>query len=144
MWCAAGTIGSSLTTLARERRLSEAYRDAGGTGPEVLIRHVWLGEPPRDAINAKLNEYRRTASSETSPGPADPTASTASRFGTDEIITSHDPAEIAGRLAHALAYTGKTCLHLRIHVPGIAPELAREQIGLLGREVLPILRPLLP
>jgi hypothetical protein len=31
-------------------------------------------------------------------------------------------------------------LNLRVHVPGIAPEAAREQIARLGDEVLPALR----
>ena len=138
--CGAGTIGSSLTTLDRERLVSEQYRAAGGTGPEVLIRHVWLGEPPRDAINAKLNEYRRTAAARTA-GSAAPAPSP--RFGTDEIIATPDPDELVERVMHAFRVTGKTCLHLRVHVPGVAPEAARTQIRLLGEQVLPRLRSLL-
>jgi alkanesulfonate monooxygenase SsuD/methylene tetrahydromethanopterin reductase-like flavin-dependent oxidoreductase (luciferase family) len=141
--CGAGTIGSSLTTLDRERRLSEAYRDAGGAGPEVLIRHVWLGDPPRDAINAKLNEYRRTAEARGAGSSPSSSSGTPAAFGTDEIIASHDPAEIAGRVAAALAFTGKTCVHLRVHVPGVAPEPIREQVELLGERVVPLLRHLL-
>src|SRR4051812_14163558 len=37
--CGVGIIGSSLTTLPRERELGEEHRAAGGTGPQVLIRH---------------------------------------------------------------------------------------------------------
>jgi alkanesulfonate monooxygenase SsuD/methylene tetrahydromethanopterin reductase-like flavin-dependent oxidoreductase (luciferase family) len=130
--CGAGTIGSSLTTLDRERQMSEAYRNAGGSGPELLIRHVWLGTPPRDAINAKLAEYRRSGEASRAAGAA--------RFETDEIIASKDADEIAGRLVDALRYTGKTCLHLRVQMPAIPPELVREQIQLLGQEVLPRVR----
>lgn len=127
--CGVGTIGSSLTTLDRERRLSEVYRSAGGSGPEVLIRHVWLGKPPREAIAAKQAEYRQTSGS----GGA--------RFwGADEIITSEDASVIAERLKDALVFTGKTCLHLRVHVPDISPQQAREQVQLLGKHVLPLLR----
>jgi alkanesulfonate monooxygenase SsuD/methylene tetrahydromethanopterin reductase-like flavin-dependent oxidoreductase (luciferase family) len=125
-----GIIGSSLTTLDHERRLTEVYQAAGGTGPDVLIRHVWLGDPPWDAINAKRAEYRQTSRD----------IGATRSFGADEIIASHDPTEIAARVEAALAYTGKTCLHLRVHVPDIPPELAREQIRLLGERVLPLLR----
>ena len=41
-----GLVFDSLTTPARCRELVDAYRDAGGTGPCVLIRRAWIGEPP--------------------------------------------------------------------------------------------------
>jgi hypothetical protein len=34
-------------------------------------------------------------------------------------------------------------LNLRVHVNGVSPEQARQQIGRLGAEVLPILRSML-
>jgi alkanesulfonate monooxygenase SsuD/methylene tetrahydromethanopterin reductase-like flavin-dependent oxidoreductase (luciferase family) len=127
--CGAGIIGSSLITADRERRLSEVYRAAGGTGPEVLIRYVWLGDPPQSTIDAKFDDYRRSA------------ANTGRQIvGADEIIHSRDATEIADRLLEAFNYTGKTCLHLRVHVPGISPEMARDQITAVGASVLPLLR----
>ncbi|MET7305145.1 hypothetical protein [Embleya sp. NPDC005575] len=38
------------------------------------------------------------------------------------------------------AEAGATCVNLRIHVPGVSTEAAREQIAALGHEVLPRLR----
>ena len=32
------------------RELVDAYRDAGGTGPCVLMRRAWVGEPPRERL----------------------------------------------------------------------------------------------
>jgi alkanesulfonate monooxygenase SsuD/methylene tetrahydromethanopterin reductase-like flavin-dependent oxidoreductase (luciferase family) len=127
--CGSGIIGSSLITLDRERRLSEAYRQAGGTGPEMLIRFIWLGDPPTEAIAAKFSEYQRNSSGRRSP-----------IAGASEIISSRDPGEIADRLLEAMAYTAKTCLHLRVHVPAVPPEAIREQIGAVGESVLPLLR----
>lgn len=127
--CGAGIIGSSLVPAGRERRLGEAYREAGGIGPEVLIRFVWLGEPPTAAIGAKFAEYQRNA--------GDP-ARLAGAAG--EIIAGRDPGEIAERLGQAMAESGRSCLHLRVHVPGISPEAARDQIRAVGQSVLPRLR----
>jgi alkanesulfonate monooxygenase SsuD/methylene tetrahydromethanopterin reductase-like flavin-dependent oxidoreductase (luciferase family) len=130
--CRAGIIGSSLITVARDRELSDFYTVAGGDGPRVLIRHVWLGPPPRDAINAKLAEYRASASDR---GPT---------LATDELITSDDPAEIAERVVAAWVDSAKTCANLRIHVPAIPAARAREQIEAVGKEVVPLIRSRLP
>ena len=61
--CQAGIIGSSLISLETERDLSQAYRSAGGTGPEVLIRFIWLGDLPTDAVDSKFKEYQNTSRS---------------------------------------------------------------------------------
>ena len=126
--CGAGIIGSSLVPMSRERRLSEEYLAAGGTGPQVLIRHVWLGSPPRDAIEAKLAEYRRSSSEAGRP------------LGTDELIAGFDATEIAERVVEAARTAGKTCVHLRVHVPLIPPGQVREQITAIGEQVVPIIR----
>jgi len=118
--------GSSLVPLDRERRLSAICRHAGGPGPEVLIRFVGIGPLPMGAIRSTFAEYERAS------------ASAGGRLtGAAEIITSHDVAEMAERLLEAMATTGRTSLHLRVHVPGVPPEAVREQTGLLGRQVLP-------
>jgi alkanesulfonate monooxygenase SsuD/methylene tetrahydromethanopterin reductase-like flavin-dependent oxidoreductase (luciferase family) len=127
--CQAGIIGSSLISLQTERDLSEAYRSAGGTGPEVLIRFVWLGELPTDAVNSKFGEYQNTSR-----------IRGASISGAAEIIASKDPALIAERLIEAMDLTGREALHLRVHVPGIPPERIREQIQAVGESVLPLIR----
>lgn len=127
--CRAGIIGSSLIPIDRERRLSETYRSAGGSGPEVLIRFVWVGEPPTSAIASKFQEYRRNSSADGALSSAE-----------SQIIASTDPGEIADRLRQAMLSSGRTCLHLRVHVPGIEPEVARDQIRALAEGVLPRLR----
>jgi alkanesulfonate monooxygenase SsuD/methylene tetrahydromethanopterin reductase-like flavin-dependent oxidoreductase (luciferase family) len=127
--CGAGIIGSSLVTLDRERAVSEAYRSAGGSGPEMLIRFVWLGEPPQSAIASKFGEYQRSS------------ASSGRRIsGAGEIIASTDPAEIAGQLLDAISATRRTCLHLRMHVPAVPPAAVRDQIEAVGSEVVPLVR----
>jgi alkanesulfonate monooxygenase SsuD/methylene tetrahydromethanopterin reductase-like flavin-dependent oxidoreductase (luciferase family) len=131
--CGAGIIGSSLLDLDTERRIGDAYRGAGGSGPSVLIRFVWLGEPPRDAIAAKYGDYQRS------------TAAAGRRIsGASEILAREDPAELADELVAALEHAGHGALHLRVHVPGVPPEAVREQIGEIARSVLPRVRAALP
>lgn len=128
--CGAGTIGSSLLDVDQERRLSDAYRSAGGTGPQVLIRFVWLGEPPMDAIAAKAADYARSTAA---------AGRTIAGWG-GGIVAEGDPAVLAERLLEARERSRCTALHLRVHVPGVAPEAVRAQIAELGRSVLPHLR----
>lgn len=136
--CGAGVIGSSMLSVDQERKLGEAYRQAGGSGPEVLLRFVWLGDLPDGPVATKYREYARTSS--TSAGGDGAPAGSHQASGQRAIIASRDPAEIAERLCDALKHSGRTCLHLRVHVPGIPPAMAREQIDALGGEVLPRLR----
>ena len=45
---------------------------------------------------------------------------------------------IAERLAAVAAGVGADALNLRIHVPGVAPDVARDQITRLGATVEPL------
>ena len=47
----AGIVYDGASALDRLRTLSDAYDQAGGDGPKVLIRRVWLGAPPREAFD---------------------------------------------------------------------------------------------
>ncbi|MDH3706089.1 MAG: LLM class flavin-dependent oxidoreductase, partial [Acidimicrobiia bacterium] len=51
----------SLQGPAVSRRLSEAYLDAGGTEARILIRRVWIGDPPSDEMAAQMAHYRSYA-----------------------------------------------------------------------------------
>ena len=54
----AGLLFDSLSKPDRCRALSDAYRAAGGTGPCILIRRAWVGEPPRADVDAQVDVYR--------------------------------------------------------------------------------------
>ena len=56
-----GILFDSLATPERCRRLSDAYREAGGRGPVILIRRAWIGEPPRQRVDDQLDVYREYA-----------------------------------------------------------------------------------
>ena len=125
----AGIIIDSLSKPARARSLTDAYRAAGGTAACILVRRVWLGEPPRADIDRQVEVYRGYAS-----------ADAARQWGSDELITHADASAAVGHLVAVMRDSGADALNLRVHVPGVDPVLAREQIAGLGDDVLPALR----
>lgn len=124
-----GILFDSLSLAERCRELSDAYREAGGTSSVILIRRAWLGEPPRDQVEQQLDVYRGYSS-----------RAAQLHWGGNELIGSTDSVAVAEGLADAARRAGADALNLRIHVPGVAPAAAREQIEGLGDTVLEPLR----
>jgi hypothetical protein len=114
----------SLSTPQRCRQLTDAYRAAGGHGPCVLIRRAWIGEPPVERVARQVEVYR----SYSRPG--------AQAHWQGEQLVAGDPRAVAAGLRDAMEIAGCDCVNLRVHVPGVAPELAREQIRRLGDDVV--------
>jgi alkanesulfonate monooxygenase SsuD/methylene tetrahydromethanopterin reductase-like flavin-dependent oxidoreductase (luciferase family) len=125
----AGIILDSLTTPARGRELTDAYRAAGGTGPCILIRRAWVGEPWRERVDAQVEVYRSYAG-----------AAAAEHWGGDELQADTDPDAVAAGLLEALRESGCDALNIRVHVPGVSAEVVREQIVRVGDEVVPAVR----
>ncbi len=124
-----GILFDSLSTPERCRELSDAYRAAGGTGPCVLIRRAWMGEPPREGVARQVDLYRGYA----------PAASQTHWEG-EQLVSSAAGSDVAGGLTDAALRAGADAVNLRVHVPGVTPDAAREQIARLGDEVVPALR----
>jgi alkanesulfonate monooxygenase SsuD/methylene tetrahydromethanopterin reductase-like flavin-dependent oxidoreductase (luciferase family) len=124
-----GLLFDSLVTPTRCRELVDTYRESGGVGPVVLIRRAWVGEPPRIEVDRQVDVYRSYA----------PRAAPA-HWGRDEMAQSTDGAEVVERLVGAAREAGADALNLRVHVPGVSPAAAREQIERLGSDVVPRVR----
>ena len=124
-----GIILDSLASVARCRELADAYRAAGGIGAVVLVRRVWIGDPPRARFDNQVQVYR---------GYAPPGATTT--WGADEMLADTDGDTLAARLAQAVLDAGADACNVRIHVPGVGPVAARAQIARLGDEVVPRVR----
>jgi alkanesulfonate monooxygenase SsuD/methylene tetrahydromethanopterin reductase-like flavin-dependent oxidoreductase (luciferase family) len=120
-----GIVFDSLSTPQRCRKLTTAYRAAGGTGPCILIRRAWIGEPPIESVARQLDVYRSYAS----PG--------AQAHWQGEQLVAGDVNAVAAGLRAAMESAGCDALNLRVHVPGVEPERAREQICRLGDDVVP-------
>jgi alkanesulfonate monooxygenase SsuD/methylene tetrahydromethanopterin reductase-like flavin-dependent oxidoreductase (luciferase family) len=124
-----GILFDSLSTPERCRELTDAYRDAGGRGPCIMIRRAWIGEAPRQRVEQQLDVYRSY-----SPRAAQ------SHWGADELVGERDARAVHDGLADTARRAGIDALNLRVHVPGVTPEAAREQIARLGDEVVGALR----
>jgi len=125
----AGVLYDGATEPDHLGRISAAYDAAGGTGPKVLIRRVWLGDPPVDAFDRQLDVYRSY------------TPAAAQQHWRDHGFLCRDDGDaLVDDLLAARASAGADVLNLRIHVDGVSPAQAREQIARLGSEVLPGLR----
>jgi len=128
-----GLLYDSLVSVERAAEISRVHREGGGDGARILIRRVWLGEPPADAVAVQMERFRDAAS-----------ASTQRHWGEgDSIVASTDAAEVAEGLAALVASTGSDALNLRVFHAGISPAQARSQIERIGLEVLPLLRAML-
>ena len=125
----AGLLFDSLVTPARVRELVDAYRAAGGAQPCVLIRRAWLGDPPRADVDRQVGVYHSYAPS------AAPT-----HWGADEMVVGPAADAVAKQLVDTLHAAGADALNLRVHVPGVTVDAARDQIGRLGDEVLPLVK----
>jgi len=82
-----------------------------------------------ELLDAQLDVYRGYTS-----------AAAQAKWGTDELAGGEDPSEVVDALEDAATRAGADALNLRVHVPGVTPEMAREQIERLGDEVVAPLR----
>ena len=125
--CGAGILMEGMSAPPRLARLTLAYAEAGGTGPTVLIRRVWLGRVRSGLVARQRAVYESYAGD-------------GSSFGEDQTIAADEPAELAERLAATMKEVGVDAVNLRVHLPGVAPEEVREQITHIGSAVVPRLK----
>jgi alkanesulfonate monooxygenase SsuD/methylene tetrahydromethanopterin reductase-like flavin-dependent oxidoreductase (luciferase family) len=125
--CGAGILTDGMSTIPRLRKICDAYDAGGGTQPKVIIRRVWLGAPRSELIGRQRVVY-------------DTYSADRQQFAEDQTITAREPREMADRLFDTWQSTGADAINLRVHLPGVAPVEAREQITLVAEQVLPLLR----
>jgi alkanesulfonate monooxygenase SsuD/methylene tetrahydromethanopterin reductase-like flavin-dependent oxidoreductase (luciferase family) len=116
----AGLLFESMTAPERLRELVQHYRDAGGTGPIVLIRRVWVGETTLQRQERQMGVYRSYA------------GGSAPQHWQGQQLINGDAGEIADRLAEAARDVGADAINLRIQVPGVTPDEMMSQIEALG------------
>jgi alkanesulfonate monooxygenase SsuD/methylene tetrahydromethanopterin reductase-like flavin-dependent oxidoreductase (luciferase family) len=125
-----GVLYDSLQTAEGLRRLSDAYAAAGGEGPRIGIRRVWLGPPPRLEVERQMDFYRAYA----------PPRAQRQWGAGEELVSAEGGAALAERLDAFAGASGCDALDLRVHFTGVEPARVREQIERIGAEVLPGLR----
>jgi alkanesulfonate monooxygenase SsuD/methylene tetrahydromethanopterin reductase-like flavin-dependent oxidoreductase (luciferase family) len=117
-----GILLPSHLPVESTRRLVDAYLAAGGRGPRVINRRVWVGNPPDDMSRRQLAGYRPPSGDQ------------------EEVVLSGDARDIADHVASFLLSTGAQSTILRVHLHGTTTAEARAQIELIGAELLPALR----
>jgi alkanesulfonate monooxygenase SsuD/methylene tetrahydromethanopterin reductase-like flavin-dependent oxidoreductase (luciferase family) len=127
--CGAGILAEGMSTIARLKRICDAYDAGGGNQPKVIIRRVWVGAPSRELIGRQRALY-------------DTYVGDARRFGEDQTLTAREPPEMADRLYDTWQAAGADAINVRVHLPGVTPIEARKQITVLAEQVLPRLRAL--
>jgi alkanesulfonate monooxygenase SsuD/methylene tetrahydromethanopterin reductase-like flavin-dependent oxidoreductase (luciferase family) len=123
----AGILLDSMGALTRQRALTDAFREAGGTGACVAIRRVWLGPPPEEALAAQRALYESYSSGAAQQHWAD-----------TNTIVDDDPVALAERVAESVRAAGCDAVNLRVHMHGVPAPAIREQITALGTQVLPL------
>ncbi|NRA07683.1 MAG: LLM class flavin-dependent oxidoreductase [Myxococcales bacterium] len=127
--CGAGLLFDSLQTPERIGNLVAAYRAAEGRGPCIGIRKVWLGTPPSEHAEAQLRFYQSYT-----------TEQSQRHWGKDTLVTGRDGKELAERLLDFTNRSACQALNLRVHLTGLPAGRLREQIEIVGHEVLPVLQ----
>ncbi|HLG89448.1 MAG TPA: LLM class flavin-dependent oxidoreductase [Alphaproteobacteria bacterium] len=123
----AGLIFAGTSSNEHCREMSDLYRAEGGAASVILVRRVWLGQGGHARHEKQVDLYRSYTS-----------RAQQSKWGSDQQIEG-GPAEIAARLQADMRATGADALNLRVHVPGVTPEEARDHIAGLA-EVVGILK----
>ncbi len=128
-----GVLFDSLLSLERTRTLTQAYREAGGTGPCILIRRAWIGPPPTANVEVQMDRYRAAAS----------TRAMADWSTEDGLVAGDSGDEVAERVHAAMTAAGCDTINLRVFLAGLDPTQVATQIARHGTETLPLLRRLL-
>ena len=125
-----GVLYDSLQTSERLRELSDAYNAAGGGAAKILIRRVWIGDPPAENAAAQMQAFRSVATDRVANDWGD----------ADQLVHGRDGIEAAERLAEVLRESHANAVNIRVYLKGLTPEQVRSQIERYGVEFLPHFR----
>lgn len=128
--CGIGLLFDSIVSLERVTEVVTTHRAAAGAGARIMLRRVWVGEPPQTATAAQMARFANVTSDQVKKHWA----------ADGGLVTGTDPAEVAERLDAQIRATGCTAVNLRVFQAGMDPAAVRGQIEILGAEVVPRLR----
>jgi alkanesulfonate monooxygenase SsuD/methylene tetrahydromethanopterin reductase-like flavin-dependent oxidoreductase (luciferase family) len=125
-----GLVFDSLTSAPDLDRLTRIHAEAGGHGPHVLGRRVWVGEPPAGLFERQLDSYRRQGGTGSYLESA-----------TAGALVHGEPGQITEQILAAARAARASALALRVSLPGLTAAATSDQLRRLGEQVLPLLRP---
>ncbi len=114
-----GVLYDSLQAPDVSARLGAAHRDAGAATGRVLIRRVWIGDPPRDEMAAQMDHYRSYANE-----------AAVKNWSDDSLVTAATPIEAAEALLDVLDASDCDTVNVRVHVKGLTPAMVDAQLDL--------------
>jgi alkanesulfonate monooxygenase SsuD/methylene tetrahydromethanopterin reductase-like flavin-dependent oxidoreductase (luciferase family) len=133
-----GVLFNSLQTIDAVREQTDAYTEAGGTGAKVLIRRLWVGDPPTANIATQMTRYQAAAMT------GEATARIMDRWGQgDNQIAGSEGTAVAEELYDTMVRSGCDTVNVRIFLAGLASSEIHEQMSRHASETLPRLRVLL-
>ncbi|HEY3716120.1 MAG TPA: LLM class flavin-dependent oxidoreductase [Jatrophihabitantaceae bacterium] len=122
-----GVLLTSLRAPIEAAELATAYREAGGQQPVVLIRRVYVGSDPV-GFGASESSWNSRAEGASWLSAA------------DGALLSGSPDVIAAGLIEAAQVSGCDALHLHLDAYHGRDSEIPDQLAMLGREVLPVVR----
>lgn len=128
-----GVLFDSLLPPARVRPLADAYVEAGGQGPRILIRRLWVGPPPTANMASQMSRYRGYASDR----------AMAAWGSEDALIAGADGTEVAERAGDVLEQAGCDTVNVRVFLAGLTATQIADQLDRHGAETVPRLKQLL-
>jgi alkanesulfonate monooxygenase SsuD/methylene tetrahydromethanopterin reductase-like flavin-dependent oxidoreductase (luciferase family) len=133
-----GVLYNSLQTTEAVRQQTDAYLEAGGAGPRILIRRIWVGAEPAANVETQMVRYRAAAMT------GEATARIMDRWGQgDNQIAGSDGAGVAEELYDTMVQAGCDALNIRIFLAGLTAADIHDQLSRHAAETLPRLRTLL-
>jgi alkanesulfonate monooxygenase SsuD/methylene tetrahydromethanopterin reductase-like flavin-dependent oxidoreductase (luciferase family) len=133
-----GVLYNSLQTVAAVREQNDAYVIAGGTGARILIRRLWLGDPPEANMAVQMSRYHSAAQMH------EATARIVDRWSSDGgLIVAPDGAAAAEELHDTMRQSGCDTVNIRVFLAGLTTAQVQDQIVRHGAETVPRLRALL-
>lgn len=128
-----GVLYDSLQTAEVTRRLSDAYDEAGGTGAKILIRRVWIGDPPEAEMAAQMAHYHSYAPERAKQN-----------WSGDQLVHGRTAEEAAEALLTVLEAGGCDAVNVRVHVKGLTPDQIARQLDLHAGGFVDLVRSNLP
>ena len=131
----AGILLTSLRSAAEIAPLVSAHRAAAGTGPAVLIRRVHVAAERSVAAERVPTGFSASLADWTSQADGESWL-----IAADTALITGSPRAVAEGLVAAVRTSGCTALNLRVDAYAASPDLVSDQIEVLGKEVLPLVR----
>ena len=114
-----GVLYDSLQSCEVSARLGAAHREAGAETGRVLIRRVWIGDPPASEMAAQMGHYRSYANEAATKNWSD-----------ESLVHGASPAAAADALLEVLDASDCDTVNVRVHVKGLTPDQVDTQLDL--------------